>query len=283
MDLTFPELQSRLHQHLQEIIRDRNPFLAMEGHFYVQQYIRQIWGELGTVESHEFKVRSLTHHNWILNVPGHKPQRAPILVGAHYDTVFDSPGADDNATGLAVLLELARHFSAYPAPRPLRFVAFDLEEYGLSGSRAYAESLKAQRQPLRLMLSLEMLGYCDPTPGAQTYPPTLQYFYPDTGDFIGLIGNWQTIPDLMRLQRQMKRAHTSCQWLPIIQQGHVVPDTRRSDHAPFWDAGYRAIMVTDTADLRNPHYHSHSDTLDTLDLNFLTRVCQGLIYGLNSL
>lgn len=283
MDLTFAELQARLLQHLQEIIRDRNPFLAMEGHFYVQQYIRQIWGALGTVESHEFKVRSLTHHNWILNVPGRQPQRAPILVGAHYDTVFDSPGADDNATGLAVLLELARHFSAHPAPHPLRFVAFDLEEYGLSGSRAYAESLKAQGQPLRLMLSLEMLGYCDPTPGAQSYPPTLRYFYPDTGDFIGMIGNWQTLLDLMRLQRQMKRAHTSCQWLPVIQQGQVVPDTRRSDHAPFWDVGYNAIMVTDTADLRNPHYHSHSDTLDTLDLDFLTRVCQGLMYGLNSL
>jgi Zn-dependent M28 family amino/carboxypeptidase len=134
------------------------------------------------------------------------------------------------------------------------------------------------------MISLEMLGYCDRTPGSQTYPPGLQYFYPNRGDFIGLIGNWQTIPELIRLSRIMRRVgQVPCEWLPAGKRGMIVPATRASDHSPFWDQGYRALMVTDTAFMRNPHYHRSSDRLETLDLDFLTGVCQGLIAGIRQL
>jgi Zn-dependent M28 family amino/carboxypeptidase len=277
-------LKQRLQEHLRQLVRDRDPYLASEGHFYVQHYIRQQFQQWGTVETHAFEYQGQQHQNLILNLPGHTAGAeraiAPILIGAHYDAVPGSPGADDNATGVAGLLELARGFATTPLQRPVRLVAFDLEERGLIGSRAYAHELRQQRQPLRLMLSLEMLGYCDRTAGSQRYPQGLQAFYPNQGDFIGLIGNWQTIPDLVRLRRQIRQAGVACEWLPAGQRGLIVPATRASDHAPFWDQGYRALMVTDTAFLRNPHYHRSSDRLETLDLEFFTGVCCGLIAGL---
>lgn len=280
------DLKINLQQHLEQIVRERDPYLAPAGHFYVQQYIRLQLEQWSPVYTHEFEVRGKTHHNLIAELPGRTPAAAskpPILIGAHYDAVPGTPGADDNATGVAALLELARLLCLEPAAFPVRLVAFDMEEYGLLGSRQYATELKQQNQPLRLMLSLEMLGYCDPTPGSQQYPKGLQYFYPDRGDFIGLIGNVATLPDLLTLSRAMGRVGMPCQWLPAGMRGMMVPATRLSDHAPFWDAGYRALMVTDTSFMRNPHYHQESDRLETLDLDFLTGVCRGLADGLRRL
>jgi Zn-dependent M28 family amino/carboxypeptidase len=205
------------------------------------------------------------------------------LIGAHYDAVPGTPGADDNATGVAVLLELARAFATEPLSYPVRFLAFDMEEYGLLGSQAYATDLKQQQQPLRLMLSLEMLGYCNSAPGSQRYPAGLQYFYPNRGNFIALIGNLSTIPDLIRLTRRIRKAGTPSEWLPVPNKGLMVRQTRLSDHSPFWDRGYPAMMVTDTAFMRNPHYHQPTDTIETLDLDFLTGVCRGLELGLRGL
>lgn len=275
------DLRQTLQARLEEITRDRNPFFATAGHFYVQHYIHEQLSQWGTVEIHEFEFRGREYQNLILNLPGVR-QQSPILVGAHYDTVPGSPGADDNATGVAVLLELARAIATDPAPFPVRLVAFDLEELGV-GSKIYAEALRQLGQKLRLMISLEMLGYCDRRPHSQRYPaPFLQRLYPNTGDFIALIGNFKTIPDLIRLSRRMRQS-VPCEWLPVDNRGMLLPDTRRSDHAHFWDQGYKAVMVTDTADLRNPHYHRESDRLETLDLSFLTQVCQGLIQSIRSL
>ena len=279
------DLKERLHTHLTQLVRDRDPYLATGGHFYVQQYIRQQLEQRGNVEAHEFQVRGKTHQNLILNLPvtTSSKQKQPILIGAHYDAVPGTPGADDNATGIAVLLELARAFAAEPANYPLQLVAFDMEEYGLLGSSQYAADLKQQQQPLRLMISLEMLGYCDSAPGSQSYPAGLERFYPNRGDFIALIGNLPTIPDLIRLSRTIRTDGTPCVWLPAPNRGLIVPQTRLSDHAPFWDQGYRAMMVTDTAFLRNPHYHQASDRIETLNLDFLTGVCRGLEVGIRGL
>jgi Zn-dependent M28 family amino/carboxypeptidase len=277
-------MKDRLHDHLNQIVRERDPYLASAGHFFVRQYIReqfQLWGE---VETHEFRIRDNVHQNLILNLPSlNKKNAPPILIGAHYDAVPGTPGADDNASGVAALLELAKAFAAQPPKSPVRLVAFDLEEYGLLGSVAYAEHLKQNKQPLRLMLSLEMLGYCDRALNTQRYPAGLQYIYPNRGDFIALVGNLTTLIDLFRLKRNLRRAGTPCEVLPVPQQGKMVRPTRLSDHSPFWDRGYRAIMVTDTAFMRNPHYHQTSDRLETLDLDFLTGVCQGLIDGIGKL
>lgn len=279
------ELRERLRSHLTQIVRERDPYLATAGHFYVQQYIREQFGQWGEVEVHEFAIQQHTHQNLILNLPAqrdraHKP---PILIGAHYDAVPGTPGADDNASGVVVLLELARAIAAQPVRYPVRLVAFDLEEYGLLGSAQYAAELHRQKQPLRLMLSLEMLGYCTQAANSQQYPPGLQYIYPNQGNFIALIGNLPTLPDLLHLSRHIRNAGVPSQWLPAGLKGQMVPATRLSDHAPFWDLGYRAMMVTDTAFMRNPHYHKSSDRLETLDLDFMRGICLGLLRGIQKL
>ena len=287
LSLSSNALETRLHEHLRQLVHERDPYLSSGRHRLTQQYIRSSLGQWGTLEEHSFQVRGQAHSNWVLKLPSNRPDstnQSPILVGAHYDAVPGTPGADDNASGVAVLLEVARYASDHPPVRPIWLVAFDMEEYGLLGSQAYAETLKADGQSIRLMLSLEMLGYCDRTPHSQRYPsPILRWLYPHTGDFIGLIGNLTTLPDLIWLQRHMQKAGAACEWLPVPQRGHIVPATRLSDHAPFWDQGYRAVMVTDTSFMRNPHYHKDSDRLETLDLHFMTQVCQGLMTGLTTL
>lgn len=281
------ELKESLYNHLVQIVRERDPYLASAGHFYVKQYITQQLQQWGNIEINEFQVRGKTHQNLILNLPSSSPLRkgrvAPILIGAHYDAVPGTPGADDNATGVAVLLELARMFAAEPLKYPVQIVAFDMEEYGMLGSEQYAAELKQQRQPLRLMLSLEMLGYCTSTANSQRYPAGLERFYPNQGNFIALIGNLPTIPDLIGISRKIRKSGTPSEWLPVPNRGLIIPQTRLSDHSSFWDQGYRAMMVTDTSFMRNPHYHQVSDTIHTLDLDFLTGVCRGLETGIRYL
>ncbi|MEG4985248.1 M20/M25/M40 family metallo-hydrolase [Microcoleus sp. BR0-C5] len=281
------DLKERLHSHLIQIVRDRNPYLASEGHFYVQQYIREQLAQWGSVEIDDFSVRGRIHHNLILDLPpsekASKQGLPPIVIGAHYDTVPGSPGADDNATGVAVLLELARDIASAPLKYPVQLVAFDMEEYGYLGSSHHAAKYKQQQESIRLMISLEMLGYCNHNPNSQSYPTGLKYFYPNYGNFIALIGNLRTVPDLINLSGKIRKSGQPCEWLPVPNRGLIVPDTRRSDHVPFWDNGYPAIMVTDTANMRNPHYHRESDRIETLDLDFLAGVCQGLAKGIRHL
>ncbi len=279
-------LKERLHGHLIQIVRDRNPYLASAGHFYVQQYIREQLAQWGSVEIDDFAVRGRIHHNFILDLPplgkGAK-QEKPIVIGAHYDTLPGTPGADDNATGVAVLLELAAEFASRPLKYPVQLVAFDMEEYGYFGSSHHAAKYKQQQQSIRLMISLEMLGYCNNNPNSQSYPAGLKYFYPNCGNFIALIGNLRTVPDMINLSGKIRKSGQPCEWLPVPNRGLVVPDTRRSDHVPFWDNDYPAIMVTDTANMRNPHYHSKSDKIETLDLDFLVGVCGGLMEAIRHL
>ncbi|MGK7890480.1 MAG: M28 family peptidase [Leptolyngbyaceae cyanobacterium] len=275
--------QARLRSHLDHIVRERDPDFAAAGHFAVREYIRDILAQWGPVETHEFDYYGSVHQNLVLKLPG-TAECAPVLLGAHYDAVAGCPGADDNGTGVAALLELAQQFAHQPAQYPMWFVAFDLEEYGMLGSEAYAASLKAVGQPLRLMVSLEMLGYADSTPGSQQYPSAvLERFYPDQGDFITLVGNVLTLGEMRSLSRTIRKSGVPAEWLPAGLRGHIVPATRLSDHSPFWDQGYKAMMVTDTAFLRNPHYHQKSDRIDTLDMDFFTRVCCGLEAGIRQL
>lgn len=281
------DLKKQLQNHLYQIARERDPYLATGGHFFVQQYIRAFFSQWGSVEIHTFKVGNKLCENLILNLPSdsktEKSDLSPILIAAHYDAVPGTPGADDNATGVAVLLEFARIFAKKPIKYPIRLVAFDMEESGLLGSADYVALLRREKQKLRLMMSLEMLGYCDSNPGSQVYPSPLERFYPNRGDFIALVGNLRTLGDLFRLRNSIRKSGTPSEFLPVPNNGKVVPATRRSDHAPFWDAGYPAMMVTDTSFMRNPHYHKRSDKIETLDLDFLTGVCRGLEAGIRRL
>ncbi|NJL97505.1 MAG: M28 family peptidase [Synechococcaceae cyanobacterium SM2_3_2] len=283
----YPEapglLQQRLIQHLQHIAIPRDPDWSPLGHRQVQTYLMEQFSQWGSVAPFAVQSGQQTFHNLVVKIAG-SHRSNPILVGAHFDAVPASPGADDNASGVAVLLELAHYFHHHPPRCPVYLVAFDREERGLLGSMAYAAYLHNHHQKIRLMLSLEMVGYRDPSPRSQRYPhPLLKRIYPSQGDFTALVGNPTSLLDMIHLSRHLHRQGIPSRWLPVPNRGLALPDTRRSDHAPFWDHGHNAIMVTDTANLRNPHYHRLTDTVDTLDLAFLTGICGGLADGIGSL
>lgn len=206
-----------------------------------------------------------------------------LCIGAHLDSRPDSPGADDNASAVAALLEIARLLPpVWPkSPRMgIELVAFDLEENNMLGGEAHARQYAAAGIDLRGMVSLEMLGYCDPRPGAQSLPRGLKGKYPETGDFIAIIGNQVSQPLIDRWRAGMQRSpELKVEWLSVPQNGEYLQATRLSDHSPFWDMGYAALMITDTSFMRNPHYHLASDTLETLDLEFLGRVTLGCFHA----
>ena len=216
----------------------------------------------------------------VVNVVGRSPtaRDAPrVIVGAHFDTVPNTPGADDNASGIAAMLEAARVVAAGYPEAPVEFVGFNLEEVGMVGSTHYAAQLTRDGVALLGMLSLEMVGFTE-SKGEQRYPPFFKRFYPPVGNFIGLVANRRSTS----LLRTAERAMRSVPGLPVETvvlpaNGWLVPESRLSDHSPFWDAGYQALLITDTAFLRNPHYHQPSDTVETLDVAFLEKVCQGVV------
>ena len=272
--------QQRLLADLQHFAVPRHARWDPLGLLAVRQSLRERLGRLGQLEEHRFKTGIDEGVNLVLKLPGQDPKRRPRLVAAHYDGPLHSPGADDNASGIAALLELAHRWAAIPPRRPVWLVAFDQEEWGMLGSEALASDLKAQGQTLKLMVSLEMLAF---TSDQQNYPAKeMRRIYGDRGDFIALVANKGSALMLPSLARAME-AHVKTKVLPVPNGGKAIPDVRLSDHSPFWDLGYNAMMVTDTSLMRNPHYHKMSDTVDTLDLPFFTSVLNGLDHALNKL
>ncbi len=205
-----------------------------------------------------------------------------ILVAAHYDTVPQSPGADDNATGVATVLEVARLLGSRPTPRTLQVAFFDREEIGLLGSLAFAGSATRLKN-LQGAIVLDMVGYACHTSGCQRYPEglTAQPFLeaagvtsPDKGEFIAVIGDAEH-PLLLKAFSESGKANLPpVVALPVPLKGLLTPDVLRSDHAPFWYKGVGAVLVTDTANLRSPHYHKSTDTLATIDRPFFTDSAQ---------
>ncbi|WP_041233046.1 M20/M25/M40 family metallo-hydrolase [Cylindrospermum stagnale] len=205
-----------------------------------------------------------------------------ILVAAHYDTVNSSPGADDNASGVAVVLEVARILASRPIPRTLQLAFFDKEEAGLLGSRAFVS--KATRlQNLRGVIVMDMVGYACYTVGCQKYPAGLPVTPPsDKGDFLAVIGDTEHLPLLNAFQNSNQNLPLVLT-VPIPLKGLLTPDTLRSDHAPFWYQGVGAVLVTDTAELRTPHYHQPSDKPKTIDQTFFTGSAQIVVNATTSL
>ena len=265
--------QQRLLADLQQLVRPRHARWDELGLMSVRNFVLEQLQVHGQVEQHHFGEGADAGVNLILRLPGQRPELAPVLVAAHYDGPLGSPGADDNASGVAALLELARRWAQTPPKRPVWLVAFDQEEWGMVGSTALARELKANGQRLHLMLSLEMLGY---TAEEQNYPlEAMKALYGSRGDFIALVANTGAAALLPGLSRGMG-AHVKTKVLPVPFKGRQLPDVRLSDHSPFWDEGYNAVMVTDTSFMRNPHYHQPSDTIETLNLPFLQAVIDGL-------
>lgn len=185
-----------------------------------------------------------------------------------------SPGADDNASALTVLLEIAERLKRVAVRCPVWLVAFCLEEDGLLGSRAFAARLRKTDQSLTGAIILECVGYASQEAGSQQTPPGVPIPVPTVGNFLGIIGNEASRNLVASIEGSARRVSPQ---LPVValtvpSRGETLPDARRSDHAAFWDEGYSAVMLTDTANFRNPHYHQPTDTIDTLDLNFLEGV-----------
>jgi hypothetical protein len=225
-----------------------------------------------------YEVRGEACHNIEAEIPGTRPD--VVLIGAHYDSVFGSPGANDNGSGVAALLALARRFAGKPAQQTLRFVAFVNEEppYFLTeqmGSFVYAGRCKARGDRISAMISLETIGYFSDAPHSQTYPAAgLGVFYPTVGNFIGFVSNVHSRA-LLRRSIALFRKHAK-----IPSEGAAlpsfVPGVSWSDQWAFWQHGYPGIMITDTAPFRYPHYHSATDTPDKLDYDRFALVVSGM-------
>jgi Zn-dependent M28 family amino/carboxypeptidase len=273
-------LEQRLRADLEWMAVPRHARWDELGLLTVRSRLLERLQEFGEVEQHPFQEGADAGVNLILRLPGEHPDLEPMLVAAHYDGPLGSPGADDNASAVVALLELARRWSAEPPRRPVWLVAFDQEEWGMVGSKVLAAELYRRRQALHLMVSLEMIGYTSDT---QNYPhEEMRAAFGRRGDYIALVGNIEASPLLEDLEDAMGR-HVPTRVLAVVDAGHDIPDVRLSDHSPFWDAGYNAVLVTDTFYMRNPHYHQASDTVDTLDLPFLMSVIHGLELALGAL
>jgi Zn-dependent M28 family amino/carboxypeptidase len=225
-------------------------------------------------QQQDYQAKGVTYQNRSLEIRGQTKPDEIILIGAHYDTVAVSPGADDNASGVAALISLSKQFEQVKFAKTVRFVAFAQEELGLLGSRAYAERSKQLNENIVAMLSFDMLGYYTDQPGSQAYPVPVGNLYPDRGNYLAFISNLKS-RDLLRstIQSFRKSAALPSEALALPE---LIKDIGRSDHAAFWKAGYPAILVTDTASFRNPHYHQPSDRSETLDFDRLTRAVDGI-------
>ena len=240
------------------------------------------------VKRQPFPYRNNVYFNIIAEVEGLREERDGVLViGAHYDTVAGTPGADDNASGVAALLELARLTASNPMDRTVHFVAFSLEEFPAfgtkhMGSHFYASQLKKRATRVHGMISLEMLGYYCEAKGCQLYPSSLfRLFYPSRGNFISFVGNLSSRP----FMRAVREAFLAASRLPVKSLSGIslIPGVDFSDHRNFWKFGYPAFMITDTAFYRNPHYHGPGDTAETLAYDKMAELVAGLYKALSKL
>lgn len=249
-------------------------------------YIRRALADAGCdVQAQAYEDQGLRCENLEVTLAG-GDARLILLVGAHYDTVPGSPGADDNASGVAGLIEMARALRALPLGCTVRLVAFVNEEPPFfftrrMGSSVYARAARLRGDDIRLMLSLEMIGCYSAEPRSQGYPPLLRHFYPERGDFIAFVSNLRSRHAL----RKLAQAFRSVSDFPAerLASPAFVPGVAWSDQLSFWRAGYPAVMVTDTAFYRNPRYHSALDTPDTLDYAAMARVVDGLTQAVQAL
>lgn len=284
---------ARLQQHLVELASAPRP-MATDALEAARQYVTRLMEEAGwSVVRHPFTTNAedgaeLSGVNLVARHDGLQSQSGiRFCVGAHLDSRPETPGADDNASAVAVLLEIARllpeSLPAEPAVT-LELVAFDLEENGMLGGAEHARQLKAAGVELCGMVSLEMLGYCDHQPGSQQLPRALVGLYPDTGNFIAVIGNQNSHRLIERFAVGMKQVEgLPVETLAVPDNGNGLQATRLSDHSPFWDEGFAALMITDTSFMRNPHYHLPSDTVETLDMEFLTKVAEGSLQAVRTI
>lgn len=241
------------------------------------------------VTAQPYRVRELAVRNILAERRGTEQPDRVIVVGAHYDSVAGSPGADDNASGVAVLLELARLHAQTRFRKTVRFAAFTLEEPPFfrtrhMGSRVYARTLKERGEQVEAMLCLESIGYYSQEKRSQSFPFLvfwLRWRYPTTGNFITIVSNAESQP-LQTQVRDALKANMSLQ-VETYTGPWWIPGVDWSDHGSFWNEGYPAVMLTDTALFRNRHYHRPTDLPETLDYRAMTELVRGLSEALTAL
>lgn len=246
-----------------------------------EDYIRRQWVTYGySVRRQDIHGQGQRVANLEVERLGTARAKQIIVVGAHYDSVRGSPGANDNASGVAALLELARCLAQGHHARTVRFVAFVNEEPPFfatdeMGSAHYARAARARGDDIRAMVALETMGYYSDAAGSQKYPPMLARFYPDRGHFIGFVSDLRS----RALLKQAVAAFRAATDFPVEHVATLasLPGIDWSDHRSFWRQGYPALMITDTAPYRYPHYHTAQDTPDKIDYPRLARVTQGLL------
>jgi hypothetical protein len=289
--IDIQETIERLQQHVRMLtvtIGERS-VTKPENLAKTRAYIESFYRDLGLpVESQTYRYKDLEVANIITRIDlGENPSRLFVL-GAHYDSVEGAVGADDNAAAIAVQLETARQLKnmtgAGAGNVAVKLVSFALEEpptYATRymGSKVYARKARSDGEQLEGMICLEMVGYFCDEPGCQSYPFPLMFMnYPKAGNFIGIVGNSSS----RGLTRSLERAFQKNPSLPVVTltvplNGWVLPSIRLSDHASFWDEDFSAVMVTDSAFYRNPHYHLPSDTMDRLDFRRMAELVKSLL------
>ena len=281
LDTAQADLQQRLSRHVYTLAEDigERHHEALPALNRAADYIEQQFRSFGYVPAvREFGEQRF--RNISVELHGREQGDQVIVVGAHYDTVWLSPGADDNASGVAGLLEIARALHGRRFARTLRLIAFVNEEepfYGteLMGSRRSAEASRNRGENIVAMYSLEMIGYYSDQPGSQHYPRMIRRFYPQQADFIAFVSNLANA----RLLRDSVRRFRQQAVFPaegLAAPEWLVPDVNRSDHAAYWNVRYPALMITDTANYRNYAYHNTGDVARTLDYAAMARVVSGL-------
>jgi hypothetical protein len=276
-------VRDSLRGHVKALAVDIGPRTPFTGDSLVRAaaYIQSAFEDAGlsvTEQSYEYHGQRVA--NLLATAPTTTGASAYYVIGAHYDTVAATPGADDNASAVAVMLELARRVSKSELKIPVVFAAFTLEEppaflTSLQGSRIFVRTCQRKSDCVFGALILEMVGYTSPR---QHYPFVVRWAgYPTRGNFIGIVGNWRSREFGRAVLKGFRNnAHLPVESLFLPFDGWILPATRFSDHASFWDAGWPALMVTDTAFFRNPNYHLPSDIIDTLDFEFMAQLVKSL-------
>ncbi|MBK6931103.1 MAG: M28 family peptidase [Saprospirales bacterium] len=256
----------------------------------VRDSIQTLFATLGLyAEQHTFPYLTYTGRNLLGTAPGTVAPDTVVIVDAHYDTVFNAPGADDNGSGTVGILEIARLLSRYPCRKSVRFIGFDLEESGLTGSSRYVANGIAANEEIQGVFNFEMIGYYSDKPNTQALPSGFEILFPAAaaavaanqyrGDFITNVGNAQ-FPAITNLFQASAALYVPDLRVITVSEpmGFQVPDLRRSDHTPFWTVGIPAIMITDGANFRNECYHTPNDTLDNkLNFTFMSRVVKATL------
>ena len=276
------ELEPRLKAHIGVLageIGPRNVFSPYKLNA-AADYIREFWEKTGyEVSAQTFSVQNVACRNLAIEIPGRSRPDEIGVVGAHYDSISWAPGANDNGSAVAALLELSRLFRSASPARTLRFVAFTNEEppffkTGSMGSLVYAKAARKENENIVAMVCLETIGYYRHEPKTQKYPFPFSFFYPDTGNFIAVVGNLRSKPLVKTFSRHFMEASD----FPVecVATFGFLTGIDWSDQWSFWKCGYPAVMITDTALFRYPYYHSSEDTPDKIDNHSLARVTHGV-------